>query len=133
MYFSGGGDRMIVVTGATGQLGTLVVDELLKRTEPRNIIAAVRTPSKAEALSVRGVQVRLADYNQPETLVAAFEGASQLLLVSGTELGKRVQQHSAAIDAAKKRVSSLSHTPASFIAIHRLWRLQLNIYRQSST
>lgn len=92
---------MIVVTGATGQLGRLVIDELLKTTEAKNIIAAVRTPAKANSLADRGIQVREADYSRPETLATAFNGASKLLLISGTDLGKREEQHKAAIDAAK--------------------------------
>ena len=92
---------MIVVTGATGQLGRLVIDELIKRTGAENIIAAVRTPAKASALVKRGVQVREADYSRPETLATAFQGASRLLLISAADLGKRVEQHRAVIDAAK--------------------------------
>lgn len=92
---------MIVVTGATGQLGRLVMDELLKTTEAKNIIAAVRTPAKAKDFTGRGVQVREADYSRPETLVAAFHGASRLLLISSNEMGKRIEQHQAVIDAAK--------------------------------
>ena len=92
---------MIVVTGATGQLGRLVIDELLKTTEARNIIATVRTPAKAKDLADRGIQVREADYSRPETLATAFVGASRLLLISGNDLGKRVEQHKAVIDAAK--------------------------------
>jgi NAD(P)H dehydrogenase (quinone) len=92
---------MIVVTGATGQLGRLVIEELLKTTEPENIIAAVRTPEKASGLAERGIQVRKADYSRPQTLASAFEGASKLLLISGNDLGKRVEQHKAVIDTAK--------------------------------
>jgi NAD(P)H dehydrogenase (quinone) len=92
---------MIVVTGATGQLGRLVIDELLKTTEAKNIIAGVRTPAKANEFADRGVQVREADYSRPETLATAFDGASRLLLISGSELGKREEQHKAVIDAAK--------------------------------
>ena len=92
---------MIVVTGATGQLGRLVIDELLKRTGAENIIAAVRTPAKAKTLADRGVQVREADYSRPETLATAFQGASRLLLISGNELGKREEQHRSVIDTAK--------------------------------
>jgi NAD(P)H dehydrogenase (quinone) len=92
---------MIVVTGATGQLGRIVIGELLKTTEAKNIIAAVRTPAKASGLAERGVQVREADYSRPETLATAFDGASRLLLISGNDLGKRVEQHRAVIDAAK--------------------------------
>lgn len=97
---------MIVVTGATGQLGRLVIDELLKRTDAENIIAAVRTPAKASDLSAKGIQVREADYSRPDTLVGAFAGAQKLLLVSGTDLGKRVAQHQAVIDAAKSAAIS---------------------------
>lgn len=92
---------MIVVTGATGQLGRLVIDELLKTTEAKNIIAAVRTPAKAKDFASRGVRVREADYSRPETLTAAFQGASRLLLISSNEMGKRIEQHKAVIDAAK--------------------------------
>lgn len=92
---------MIVVTGATGQLGRLVIDELLKTSEAENVIAAVRTPSKANVFADKGVQVREADYSRPETLVTAFNGASKLLLISGNELGKRQEQHKSIIDAAK--------------------------------
>ena len=92
---------MIVVTGATGQLGQLVINELLKTTEAANIIAAVRTPAKAKTLVDRGVQVREADYSRPETLTTALQGASRLLLISGSEVGKREEQHKAVIDAAK--------------------------------
>lgn len=92
---------MIVVTGATGHLGRLVIEELLKTTQAHNIIAAVRTPAKASDFAERGVQVREADYSRPATLAAAFQGASRLLLISGNELGKREEQHKAVIDAAK--------------------------------
>lgn len=92
---------MIVVTGATGHLGRLVIDELLKTTEAKNIIAAVRTPAKANDFAGRGVQVREADYARPGTLAAAFHGASRLLLISSNEMGKRIEQHKAVIDAAK--------------------------------
>ena len=102
---------MIVVTGATGQLGRLVIDELLKTTRAKDIIAAVRAPAKATDLADRGVQVREADYARPETLVAAFEGASKLLLVSGNDLGKREEQHKAVIHAAKSAgVAFLAYT-----------------------
>jgi NAD(P)H dehydrogenase (quinone) len=74
---------------------------LLKTTEATHIIAAVRTPAKAKDLAGRGVQVREADYSRPETLAAAFHGASRLLLISGNEMGKRIEQHKGVIDAAK--------------------------------
>lgn len=92
---------MIVVTGASGQLGRLVIEALLKKLPAGEIVAAVRNPEKVADLAARGVQVRPADYNQPASLVAAFAGADKLLLISGSEVGSRVAQHRAVIDAAK--------------------------------
>lgn len=90
---------MIVVTGATGQLGRLVVTALLDRGVPAaRVVAAVRDPKKAEDL---GVTAREADYDRPETLAGAFEGAEKVLLISGNEVGRRVPQHRAAVDAAR--------------------------------
>lgn len=93
---------MIVITGATGQLGRLVIEELLKKLPANEIVAAVRNPAKAADLAARGVQVRAADYNLPATLDTAFQGATQLLLISSSEVGQRVPQHRNAIDAAKR-------------------------------
>lgn len=92
---------MIAVTGATGQLGQLVIAELLKHVPAGEIVAAVRTPSKAGALKEAGVNVRQADYSKPETLEAAFAGVDKLLLISSSEVGQRSAQHRAVIDAAK--------------------------------
>lgn len=93
---------MIVVTGASGQLGRLVIAELLKSVAPAEIVAAVRTPAKAADLAAQGVTVRAADYTRPETLDAAFAGADELLLISSSEVGQRAAQHKNAIDAAKR-------------------------------
>jgi NAD(P)H dehydrogenase (quinone) len=93
---------MIVVTGATGQLGRLVIKALLKTQSASEIIAAVRSPEKAADLATLGVQVRRADYNDAATLDAAFKGADKLLLISSNELGQRAVQHRAAIDAAAR-------------------------------
>jgi NAD(P)H dehydrogenase (quinone) len=92
---------MIAITGATGALGQLVVEGLLQTVPANQIIAAVRTPEKANALAAKGVQVREADYSRPETLGPAFAGATKVLLISGNELGKRETQHKTVIDAAK--------------------------------
>ncbi|UCV18329.1 SDR family oxidoreductase [Ferribacterium limneticum] len=92
---------MIVVTGASGQLGRLVIEALLKKLPAGEIVAAVRNPEKVADLAARGVQVRQADYDQPASLVAAFKGADKLLLISASEVGRRVPQHRAVIDAAK--------------------------------
>ncbi|MCJ7927305.1 SDR family oxidoreductase [Pantoea sp. JKS000250] len=102
---------MIAVTGATGQLGRIVIDTLLKKVPAAEIVAAVRTPAKAADLAALGVIVRQADYGQPETLEAAFAGVDKLLLISGSEVGQREAQHKAVIDAAKAAgVSFIAYT-----------------------
>ncbi|WP_079436521.1 SDR family oxidoreductase [Zoogloea sp. LCSB751] len=102
---------MIVVTGASGQLGRLVIENLLQTVPAAQIVAAVRTPAKVADLAARGVQVREADYNRPETLAAAFAGADKLLLISSSEVGSRLPQHRAVIDAAKRaKVGLIAYT-----------------------
>ncbi|WFE26139.1 SDR family oxidoreductase [Solwaraspora sp. WMMD791] len=92
---------MITVTGAAGHLGRLVVADLLDRGVPAGeIVAVVRDPAKGADLTARGVQVRVGDYDRPETLGPALAGTRRLLLVSGSEVGKRVPQHRNVIDAA---------------------------------
>jgi hypothetical protein len=86
---------MIVVTGATGKLGRLVVEGLLKKVPAREIAVAVRSPEKAKDLAIRGVAIRPADYSRPETLAEAFAGAEKVLLVSSSEVGQRAPQHAA--------------------------------------
>jgi NAD(P)H dehydrogenase (quinone) len=102
----------IVVTGASGQLGHHVVTGLLEAGVPAgDIVAAVRTPAKAADLAARGVQVREADYDRPETLKAALAGADQVLLISGSEMGRRLAQHQAVLTAAQEAgVSLLAYT-----------------------
>lgn len=102
---------MIVITGASGQLGRLVIEALLQQVPASEIVAAVRSPEKVADLAARGVQVRVADYDQPASLAAAFAGADKLLLISANEVGRRVPQHRAVIDAAKVAgVSLLAYT-----------------------
>lgn len=102
---------MIVVTGASGQLGRLVIQGLLRKMPAETIVAAVRNPERVSDLAARGVQVRQADYDQPASLEKAFEGAEKLLLISSSEVGRRVPQHRAAIDAAKRAgVKLLAYT-----------------------
>jgi NAD(P)H dehydrogenase (quinone) len=102
---------MIVVTGATGHLGRLVVDGLVEKTSPGQVVAAVRDPSKAEDLAARGVQVREADYDRPETLAAAFAGAEKVLLISSSTPGQRLAQHEAVVKAAREAgVRHLAYT-----------------------
>ncbi|RMW09710.1 hypothetical protein ALO97_04018 [Pseudomonas syringae pv. tagetis] len=102
---------MIVVTGATGQLGRIVIEQLLRRVPAAQIVAAVRSPEKAADLSARGIQVRQADYSQPSSLDSAFAGADKVLLISSSEIGQRLPQHQAVIDAAKRAgVKLLAYT-----------------------
>lgn len=114
---------MIVVTGATGGLGSLVINALLRKTPADQIAAAVRTPAKAEAIAAKGVQVREADYSRPETLTPALAHVDTLLLISSSEVGSRVPQHEAVIDAAKAvgvgRIvyTSLLHADTSTLAL----------------
>jgi NAD(P)H dehydrogenase (quinone) len=91
----------IVVTGATGQLGRLVIDELLRTVPADRIAAVVRDSGKAAAFAARGVELRVADYDAPATLRTAFRPGDVVLLISGSEVGKRVPQHTAVVDAAK--------------------------------
>lgn len=92
---------MFAVTGASGQLGRLVVDALLSKVAPDQIVALARAPDSVSDLAAKGVHVRAFDYDAPETLVPALAGVSRLLLISGNAIGSRVPQHRAVIDAAK--------------------------------
>ncbi|MFF9146927.1 NAD(P)H-binding protein [Streptomyces sp. NPDC014861] len=103
----------IVVTGATGQLGRLVVDALLAdpAVPAGSVAAVVRDKEKAAGLADRGVELRIADYSRPETLAGAFEAGDRVLLISGSEVGRRVPQHAAVIDAAGAAgVAQLAYT-----------------------
>ena len=92
----------ILVTAATGRLGRLVVESLLEKVPATEVAAAVRDPEKAGDLAALGVDVRQADYSRPGTLRAAFAGVDRALLVSGTDMGARVDQHRAVIEAAEE-------------------------------
>ncbi|MEU2112373.1 SDR family oxidoreductase [Streptomyces sp. NPDC019507] len=102
----------IVVTGATGRLGRLVVERLLETGVPAAGIAAlVRDKEKAADLAARGIELRLADYDDPATLTGAFRAGDRVLLVSGNEVGRRVPQHTAVIAAARAAgVAQLAYT-----------------------
>ncbi|MFE7757564.1 SDR family oxidoreductase [Streptomyces sp. NPDC057429] len=101
----------IVVTGATGELGRLVVEQLLATVPADRIAAVVRDREKAAGLAARGVEIRVADYDRPQTLAEAFRAGDRVLLISGSEVGRRVPQHSAVIDAARAAgVAQLAYT-----------------------
>lgn len=90
----------IAVTGATGQLGALVVHDLVRTVDPASVVAVVRDPAKAAGLAGQGVQVRSATYADPAALAAAFAGVDDLLFISSSEVGQRIDQHRAVVDAA---------------------------------
>jgi NAD(P)H dehydrogenase (quinone) len=92
----------LVITGATGQLGRLVVESLLARgTAASDIVATGRSVDKLADFAARGVAVAELDYTKPETVAAVVKAGDTLLLVSGSEVGQRVPQHINVIDAAK--------------------------------
>ncbi|MGP9790830.1 SDR family oxidoreductase [Roseinatronobacter sp. NSM] len=88
----------LAITGATGQLGRLVIDTLKTKTAPEGIIALARNTDKAADL---GVPARVFDYDAPKTLASALYGIDTVLLISGSDIGRRVPQHAAVIEAAK--------------------------------
>jgi len=101
----------ILVTGANGQLGRLVVNGLIKHVSASQVIASVRNVESASDLAAQGVQVRAADYDNPAALAAAFVGVDRLLLISSNAMGQRVEQHGHVIDAARQAgVSLIAYT-----------------------
>ena len=90
----------IAVTGATGQLGALVVHDLVRTVDPASVVAVVRDPAKAAGPAAQGVRVRSATYADPAALAAAFAGVDDLLFISSSEVGQRIDQHRAVVDAA---------------------------------
>ncbi|MEV0754032.1 NmrA family NAD(P)-binding protein [Streptosporangium sp. NPDC050280] len=119
---------MIVVTGATGRLGRLVVDGLLESVPADHVVAAVRNPGKAADLTARGVKIKETDYERPETLKGVFAPGDTVLLISGDAVGRRLGQHRAVVDAARAAevarivYTSVLHadtTPLALAADHR--------------
>ncbi|SEA00097.1 NAD(P)H dehydrogenase (quinone) [Porphyromonadaceae bacterium KH3R12] len=108
------------ITGATGQLGRLVVENLKKKVAAENLVALVRTPEKASDL---GIETRAFDYEKPESLAEALHGIDHLLLISSNEIGKRRQQHENVIKAAQQAgvkwivYTSLLHADRSTLSL----------------
>ncbi|GLI10611.1 NAD(P)-dependent oxidoreductase [Paenibacillus tyrfis] len=105
----------ILITGATGQLGRLIVGHLLQKVEAGQIIACVRHPEKAADFARLGIEVRYGDYDRPESLAEAYAGAggAKLLLISSPHPDDtvRIRQHVHAIEAAKQaQVGHLVYT-----------------------
>jgi NAD(P)H dehydrogenase (quinone) len=90
----------VIVTGASGQLGRLVAEEVLARMPASDLVLATRRPRAIADLANRGVEVRRADFDEPDTLRGAFANGERLLLISTPSIGRRVHQHRAAIEAA---------------------------------
>ncbi|MFC8828985.1 SDR family oxidoreductase [Streptomyces sp. NPDC057137] len=108
---------MIIITGATGKLGSRIIQRLLERIPAERVGVSVRDTDRAADLVAQGVRVRRGDFTDPDSLVGAFEGATQVLIVSASETGDAaVAQHTAAIDAARaagaKRILYTSHQAA---------------------
>jgi NAD(P)H dehydrogenase (quinone) len=93
---------MILVTGATGQLGTAVITNLLKKTSANEIAALVRDETKASALRELGVDIRVGSYDDTVSLDKAMQGIEKVLLIAGTDEDNRLRQHQNVVDAAKK-------------------------------
>jgi NAD(P)H dehydrogenase (quinone) len=91
----------LAITGASGQLGRRVAELVLAQHAAGGVILATRTPGKLADLAARGAEVRFADFDDAESMRDAFAGAERLLLISATDLQRRIAQHQAAIDAAK--------------------------------
>ncbi|MCW2337539.1 NAD(P)H dehydrogenase (quinone) [Sphingobium sp. B2D3A] len=90
----------IVITGASGQYGRAATDRLIEKGLADRLILISRSPDRLADRTAQGCEVRYGDYDKPETLAAAVQGAEKMLLISGTRVGARVVQHKAAIDAA---------------------------------
>ncbi|MET8702453.1 SDR family oxidoreductase [Kitasatospora sp. NPDC004723] len=112
---------MYVVTGATGQLGRLVVEGLLAKVPASEVAVVVRSAEKAADLAERGVTVRVADYDRPESLAGAFAAGDRVLFISGSEIGSRMPQHAAVVEAARAAgVALLAYTSAPGVATFKL-------------
>ena len=115
---------MIAITGATGQLGQHVIANLLNTTPASQLVAVVRNPAKAEALSQQGVGVRQADYGDEAALTKALQGVDKLLIISSSEVGQRAPQHRNIIQAAAAAgvkfiaYTSLLHADKSPLGLH---------------
>jgi len=119
----------ILVTGATGHLGSLVVEKLLESVAPGNIAVSVRDPARAERLRRRGVDVRRGDFDRPETLKDAFAGADRMLMISTTgDNETRIRQHLNAVAAAREAgvgfiaytsVANAGRSTLSLAEVHR--------------
>ena len=128
----------IVVTGATGHLGRLVVESLLARgAPPARSSPPAATPSASPSSPTLGVRTAVADYTDPRRVRTAFEGADRVLLVSGTEMGQRVAQHAAVAQAARDAgvgllaYTSIPHADTAEMALATEHRETERVIRES--
>lgn len=98
----GSGAARLLITGASGQLGRRTAELVLETAAPERLILVTRSPGKLADLAARGADVRFGDFEDPASLPAAFQGAARMLLISATDLERRVRQHRDAIRAAVK-------------------------------
>lgn len=110
---------MILVTGATGQLGAAVVRQLLNRTDASNIAVLARDRAKARDLEQQGVSIRLGDYDDTESLARATKGVDRVLLIASNDFQQRMRQHQNVIDAARAaNIELLGFTSRSLNKMH---------------
>ncbi|GAB7521654.1 SDR family oxidoreductase [Paraburkholderia sp. 2C] len=127
----------VLVTGAAGQLGRLVIDALLKTVPAERVHALVRNAKAAQSLASLGVKTHIGDYDEPGTLDAAFAGIDRVLLISSNDLGGRLVQHGNVIEAARRaRVrlvayTSLLHANTSTLGLARDHRQSESLLRES--
>ncbi|PPE74310.1 NAD(P)-dependent oxidoreductase [Solimonas fluminis] len=127
----------IAVTGASGQLGRLVLAGLRRRAPAARLIGLLRNPAAAPDLAAQGVELRPANYDDPASLEAALAGAGKLLLISSSEIGRRLPQHRNVIDAAKAAgvkllaYTSILHADSSPMALAAEHRATEEVLRAS--
>ncbi|WP_148356883.1 SDR family oxidoreductase [Peribacillus simplex] len=102
----------ILITGATGELGSKVVETLLKTVPVSQLAVSVRNPEKAEGLRARGVEVRHGDFDKPETLDSAFSGIDRLLIISTFGDDETIMRHhtNAVVAAQRAQVKFIAYT-----------------------
>jgi NAD(P)H dehydrogenase (quinone) len=131
----------ILITGATGKLGSMVVETLLKTVPAEHLAVSVRNPDKVKGLRSRGIEVRQGDFDRPETLDTAFAGIDRLLLISTDgDNDTRIRQHTAAVTAAQRAnvgfiaYTSLGNASESslFLAPVHSWRTRAVPFRLCS-
>jgi NAD(P)H dehydrogenase (quinone) len=112
---------MILITGATGQLGSATIEFLLKKLPPSHLAALVRDERKAASLREQGVRICLGDYDNPAALDAAMRGIEKVLLIAGTDEENRLRQHRNVVEAAQRAgVALLAYTSRALHDRHTL-------------